>query len=348
VGEALLLKDLAAGADEPGLGSRGEKTVRIVVMGTGPFAVPTFHALIASSHQIGALFTQPERVGPGRGKGAAKGAANPMRAAAEQAGIPVHDPPDVNSQAAQRTLRELAPDLLMVCDYGQILSDETLATARLGGVNLHGSLLPRYRGAAPVNWAILEGETETGVTVIHMSRRLDAGPILCGRRTGIGPDEDALQLENRLAELGVSAVREAIERLAAWDGSSPLGEPQDKRHVSRAPRLKKSDGRIDWNQPARRIVDQVRAFKPWPGSFTFVPHPGGNPQRLILDQVRWVAPPTDAPPGSIVAAGDGCLQVAAGDGARVQIERLQPAGKRVMASDEFLRGHPLRLGQRLE
>jgi methionyl-tRNA formyltransferase len=337
-----------------------EAPLRLVVMGTGPFAVPMFRALIASPHHATALVTRPDR--PARLKhGKQTAPHNPMRQLAQAHGVPVFEPESINRPEAVGLLEAQQPDLLVVCDYGQILSQETLAAARLGGINLHGSLLPKYRGAAPVQWALYHGELQTGVSVIHMTPRLDAGPVLVQRMTPIGPDETAPQLEARLAELGAAAVLEAIALLAS--GKAAQGIAQDARLASRAPRLKKSDGQVDWRRPAAAIYNQFRAMQPWPTTFTFLPRQQGEPLRLILVEVRPielpdshrpVAQPADsaaglsadpASPGTIFSTDDRLL-VACGQGA-LRIDRLQPAGKRVMTAAEFLRGHPLRPGMRL-
>jgi methionyl-tRNA formyltransferase len=266
-------------------------------------------------------------------------------------------------------LASYRPDLLVVCDYGQILSPEVLEVARLGGINLHASLLPKYRGAAPINWAIYHGETQTGVTVIHMTPRLDAGPAIVQVATAIGPEETAAQLEPRLAELGASAVIEAIDALEAAT-AHPI--EQDPALATRAPRLKKENGAVDWSRPAVAIANQVRAFPPWPGTYTFWQRAGREPLRLILHRVRvepagevhrhqpgeyrrlireqrgtvTPGPRTEIPQGTIVEAGGGQLVVLTGDGA-LAIEQVQPAGKRVMTVSELLSGYGIRLGDRL-
>ena len=220
--------------------------MQLVMMGTGPFAVPSLLALHRSHHEVVALFTRPTAAVRSRGKPPR----NPMREAAAEYGIPTFDPPDINNSDAHETLRGLTPELFVVCDYGQILSAQTLTIARLGGINLHGSLLPKYRGAAPVQWAVLCGEKVTGTTVIHMTPKLDAGPTLVQRQTEIGPEETAAQLEQRLADDGVRGVLEAIEMLQNWDGESELGTVQDNQQATRAPRLNKRDGEVDWNKSA--------------------------------------------------------------------------------------------------
>lgn len=316
--------------------------MRLIMMGTGPFAVPTFESLLASEHHVVALFTRPSAELQTHGK--RKTAPNPMREAAERAGIQVSAPPDVNSPESRTQLAELAGDLLVVCDYGQILAPETLAVTRLGGINLHGSLLPKYRGAAPVNWAIWRGETETGVTVIHMTPRLDAGPALVQVSTEIGPDETTVDLEPRLARLGVQPVADAIGMLEQWDGRTPLGTPQDPSLATRARRLRKSDGAISWSRTAHEIYCQFRALQPWPGVFTHLHSPATEPLRIILDRIQ----PLDASmgcaaPGTIMNTSDNALLVAAGGGS-VAVYRLKPAGGRVMEAAEFLRGRPVAVG----
>jgi methionyl-tRNA formyltransferase len=259
-------------------------------------------------------------------------------------GLPVFEPESINSPEAYDALRTLAADLFVVCDYGQILSAQTLSLAPLGGINLHASLLPKYRGAAPINWAIYHGEKETGVTVIHMTPRLDAGPNLVQRSTPIGPEDDAVEMERRLAQLGVGAVHEAIDMLAEWDQTAPLGTLQDPQAATKAPRLKKSDGEVDWSRSAQQIHDQIRALRPWPGTYTHWLRPGHDPVRLILDAAAPLPAQSAAAPGEVVASDPERLHVAAGEGV-LALQRVQPAGKRVMAIAEFLRGQPIQIGQ---
>jgi methionyl-tRNA formyltransferase len=273
-----------------------------------------------------------------------------MRETAEAAGIPIEMPESVNSAAAQAYLRKLKSDLLVVCDYGQLLSAETLSLARLGGINLHGSLLPAYRGAAPVNWAIYDGCRETGVTVIHMTPRLDAGPALAKRVLPIKPQENAVELEQRLAVAGVEPILESIHLLATWDGESQLGEQQDTSQATKAPRLKKSDGNVDWNRTAQQIYDQLRAFTPWPGTFTFWHRREGEPVRVVVNEVdptpHWEPDdqPSPRPPGTVVLSGTRLI-IATGSGL-LEIIQIQPAGKKPMAANAFLRGYPVAVGDR--
>lgn len=314
-------------------------------MGTGPFAVPTFEWLIDSGHTLCALFTRPVPAAKGRRR---KLPVNPMREAGAAAGIETLDPADVNSEAAREQVASFESDLLVVCDYGQILSPQTLATSRLGGINLHGSLLPKYRGAAPVNWAIYHGERETGVTVIHMTPKLDGGPCLTRVATPINPDETAVELEERLAKLGVAAVADAMKQLEAWDGHSTIGELQDPALATKAPRLKKEDGRVDWSRSAEQIRNQVRAFKPWPGTYFDWDRGKGPPLRMILDDVSVVQESSgDHAPGTVVSADKNHVWVATGDHL-LSLERVQPAGKKPMGIDEFLRGHTVQASDKFE
>ena len=313
--------------------------MRLIMMGTGPFAVPTFERLLQSDHEVVALITRPDR--PIHGKSRAE--ANPMRAVAEARGIEVHAPEDINTPPARAVVASCRPELLVVCDYGQILSSAVLEIARLGGINLHASLLPKYRGAAPIQWAVYHGEQETGVTVIHMTPRLDAGPAIVQVSTPIGPTETAAELEPRLAELGAVAVLEAIAALQAGT-ARPI--EQDQAQATRAPRLQKALGEVDWSRSARQIVDQVRALTPWPKTYTFWQRAEGEPLRLILEGVHAEQIAADSgTPGTVVEAGDERIVVASGAGALV-IDRLQPSGKRVLTAAEFLRGYGLRAGDR--
>lgn len=328
--------------------------MKIVVMGTGPFAVPMFEALCDSTeHEVVAVITRPDRQGKSR-----QAVVNPMRAAAERRGLPIHAPEDINAEEGQQLLDRLGPEVLVVCDYGRILSRDILGKAPLGGVNLHGSLLPRYRGAAPVQWALLNGDRETGVTVIHMTPRMDAGPILAVERLAIGDDETHEQLEPRLAALGAEPVLRSLQMLAEWDGESPIGEPQDPAQASKAPRLAKADGRIDWTANSAAIHNRVRALQPWPGAFTFIQRGKGGPQRLLLIRLRPLLPEerdievsdarlSEAEPGEVILSDRKRLWIRTGEGA-VALETIQPAGKRTMEIEEFLRGFQPALGSKLD
>ena len=313
--------------------------MRLVMMGTGPFAVPTFRALLAGSHEVVALVTRPTPPPVGR----RKTPANPMQEVGEAAGLPVFAPDSINTPEAIATVGAYRADLLVVCDYGQILSPEALSVTPLGGINLHASLLPRYRGSAPINWAIYRGEQETGVSVIHMTPLLDGGNVLTVRKTPIGIEDNAIELEARLAELGVGAVNEALEMLSGWDRSTPLGAPQDPALVTKARRLRKTDAAVNWTRTAKQIQRQVRAFQPWPGTFVLWDRGSGEPLRLVLDKVTALEESSTVVPGTVVRSAKDALHVGTGRGT-LAINRVQPAGKRVMEIGEFLRGYPISEG----
>ena len=322
----------------------------LVVMGTGPFVVPTLEALVASRHQVVAVVTRPDRVARGR-----RPPPNPTRAAAGAFGLPILDPADVNAAEVHPQLSACEADLFVVCDYGQILSAQTLAIPRLGGINLHGSLLPRHRGAAPVQWAILAGDSVTGISVIHMTPALDAGEVITMRTTAIGPRETAAELEPRLATLGVDAVLEAIDRLeqagSQTSTGQPIscGQPQDETAATRAPRLTKRDGFAEWSQSAAELDRRRRAFDPWPRLTAFVLQADGSLRRLVLEETEEL-PATgnaSAPAGTVVATDESGFLVACGGGSRLAVRQVVPEGRRSMTAAEFLRGSPVRVGLRL-
>lgn len=314
--------------------------MRLIMMGTGSFAVPTFKGLFETHHQVLMLVSTPLRPVSGR-RGLP---VSPMREVAHEHGVPIFDPENVNTPQAQAQLAACGADLLVVCDYGQILSAETLATARLGGINLHASLLPKYRGAAPINWAIYHGEAEIGVTVIHMTPQVDAGPCIGQARIPIDPDETAVELEGRLAEIGAWLVRRTLDALEAGQIEAL---PQDTSQASKAPRLKKIHGRIDWSRSALAIKNHIRAMEPWPKCYTYWLRPHADPLRVILGPVQ-VLPAENYPkgePGTIVAVEPKRLVVATGDGA-VAITSLQPSGKKMLPVEAFLCGYRVQCGDR--
>jgi methionyl-tRNA formyltransferase len=311
--------------------------MRIVMLGTGSYAVPTLQALAAANeHEIALVVTRPPR---GR-----QSETSPVGQAAAELGIEVWSPDSVNTSESQLRLAGLRPDLLVVCDYGEILRAETLAAARLGGINLHGSLLPRYRGAAPVQWAILRGERQTGNTVIRMTSGLDAGPCLGQQRIEIDAEEDAVHLEGRLAAMGAELVLQVVRELA---GGTARPVEQDRAQASKAPRLKKEDGVVDWSRPAQAIKNQVRALRPWPRATTFWYPTEGDPVRLIIDRVAILSGRSTseaAAPGTVIEATER-LVIATGDAA-LELLDLQPAGKRAMSAGDFLRGNRVVPGDR--
>ena len=312
--------------------------MRFIMLGTGPFAAPTLRALAPTRHEIAIVVTRPPT---GR-----TATTSPLQRAGEQLGLEVWSPPTVNSPESQARLASFAADLLVVCDYGEILRPDTLAIARLGGINLHGSLLPKFRGAAPVQTAILRGETETGNSVIHMTPGLDAGPLLGQQRTPIDPDEDAARLEERLAAMGAGLVLQVIDSLETGT-AKPIA--QDASQASKAPRLKKEQGAIDWSRPAQEIKNQVRALRPWPRAYTFWHRKDAAPMRLNIDRVAIIPPDESAaaygsPPGSVLESSPRLLIATAE--AALEIQELQPTGKRSMPGADFLRGNRVNIGDR--
>jgi methionyl-tRNA formyltransferase len=307
------------------------------MMGTGDFAVPTFESLYGTSqdgtsHQVVGLFTQPDRTG----RGHHQSLQNPMKTLALARQTPVFQPENVNAPPALADLRGLKPDLFVVAAYGQILSPELLSIPRLGSINVHASLLPKYRGASPVATAIWNSETETGVSIIQILPRLDAGPILAVSQTPIGPQETAGELEDRLARLAVDLVPPVIQQIA--EGRvQPL--PQTEAQVTRAPKLKKTMGAIDWTRSAAQIDCQIRAMQPWPNPYTYLHTAGKPPLRVLILAVRPLTVRVSAgvPPGTPVLIDKQQLVVEAGQGA-VDILKIQPDGKRPMTVAEFLRG----------
>ena len=274
-----------------------------------------------------------------------------MREFAAEKGVTIHDPQSINSEEAFELLRSFDADLYVVCDYGQILSRQVLQLPRLGGINLHGSLLPKYRGAAPVNWAVYNGDQTSGVTVIHMTPKLDGGPCLCKAELEIGTAETAPELEERLAALGPDLIEKSLLMLQEWDGDAVLGEIQDQSEATKAPRLKKSDGNLDFSRPASDLVNQIRAFKPWPKSFTFFHREQGEPIRTIVESATaltvtdFVERFADAgvdlnsfEVGQVVLSNKNELGVLCANSI-LMVEQIQPAGKRTLEIAEFLRGY---------
>ena len=235
--------------------------MRIVFLGSGAFAIPCFEELLDSGHEVAALVTQPDRQ-KGRGKSLAP---PPLKPVAEARGVPVLQPARVRDEEAQEQLRRLAPQLQVVVAFGQILPPEVIDIAHRGTVNVHASLLPKLRGAAPIQWAIAGGETTTGVSTMLIDEGLDTGPVLLQRTLTIGPEETSADLEPRLARLGADVLAETVRGLA--DGLlDPT--PQDHGQATLAPLLKKEDGRLDWGRSARDLDCRIRGFHPWPGTFT--------------------------------------------------------------------------------
>ncbi|MBY0527390.1 MAG: methionyl-tRNA formyltransferase [Gemmataceae bacterium] len=311
------------------------------MMGTGTFAAPTLEALLASPHQVVGLFTQPDRA-VGQERGSTRQTGKGMKTIAAEKGIPVFQPESVNTPQGVADLKSLRPDLLVVAAYGQILSNDVLGVTPHGGINVHASLLPKYRGAAPIAWAIYHGEKQTGVTIIQMSVQLDAGGMIAQEAVEIGPQETAGELEARLAPMGAQMALQVIEQIAAGT-ARPL--PQDKSQVTKAPKLKKEDGLIDWSRDADQVCNQVRAMQPWPTAYTFLHRANQPAMRLIVARATVMAPIAPGSGPGMILPDPSRLLVATGTGV-VEVIEMQPAGKRRMPAIEFLRGRPIKDGDR--
>jgi methionyl-tRNA formyltransferase len=311
--------------------------VRIAFLGSGTFAIPSLQALVDSGHEIAAVVTQPDRE-KGRGRSLQP---PPVKPAAEALGLRVLQPPRIRAAEAQRELRALAPELQVVVAYGQILPRSVIDLAPRGTINVHSSLLPRYRGAAPIHWAIVNGETETGVTTMMIDEGLDTGPVLLSRATPIGAEETTPELEARLARLGGALLVETIDGLARGT-VSPV--PQDHAAATQAPMLTREDGRIDWTAPAEVIARRVRGLSPWPGTFTA--HAGSDLKVLRAAPVPRFAGGEMGAPGTVIAIDDGMI-VACGGQTLLRVLEVQPASRRAMPAAAFAAGARLAPGARL-
>ena len=312
--------------------------MRIVFCGTPQFALPTLRRLLAEpDFSVEAVVTQPDRP-KGRGQQAAS---SPVKDLALEADLHVYQPERMKSDSALDFFHRLAPDAVVIIAYGQIIPARLLEIPRIGWINLHASLLPRYRGAAPIAWAILNGETHTGLTTMRIDAGLDTGPTLLKREMEIGPDETAPQLAERMADAGAPLVVDTLRKL---DRGEIAPTPQDHSQATLGPPLKKEDGRVDWMQSAWHIHNRIRALQPWPGAFTTfrrqLCHIWGRPAP---------APPRQgaqtATPGTLEVLGDELL-VACGGASALRLEAVQVEGRKRVTAREFLNGARLAPGER--
>ena len=304
--------------------------MRILFMGTPDFAVASLKRLVEDGHDVCGVFTQPDKP-KNRGH---KMAFSPVKEYALTVGIPVYQPVKLRDGEALRLVEELAPELIVVAAYGRILPEDILNTPPYGSINVHSSILPKYRGAAPINWAILNGDSVTGVTIIYMAKELDAGDVILCRETAIDPDEDAQMLTARLAALGADALAEAVERLR--DGTA-VRTPQDHSAYTYAPMLDRSLSPLDFSRSARQLHDQVRGLIPWPcASMTL----DGKNVKVYRTAVGGE---TALTAGKIAEAGKQGLAIACGDGRLLRILELQAEGGKRMAAADYLRGHPVQV-----
>ena len=312
---------------------------RSVFFGTPAFAVAIAEAT-AEVTELVAVVTQPDKP-KGRGRELAP---PPVKIWAEARGLPVFQPERLRDGVLAERLRAFAPDVAVVAAYGRILPKELLDLPRRGCVNVHASLLPKYRGAAPIQWAIASGDAETGVTLMRMDEGLDTGDVISTMRLPIAPDDTCATLHEKLARLGGEIVR---RDLVAYVEGRIEPVPQDEAQATLAPILSKEEGRIDFRMPARRIVDRMRAFTPWPGAFTYL-----GPNGTDLLKVLWAKPAErppgteDAPPGEVIATRP--VLVAAGEGTAVELVEVQPEGRRRMPATDCVAGRRIFLGQRLD
>ena len=308
--------------------------MHVVFFGTPQFAVPSLECLIRSSHQVVGVVTQPDRP---RGRGQ-RVTDSPVKATALQHGLPVFQPARLRDPEVAETLNEWAPDLGVVAAYGKIIPESVLNLPRLGMINVHGSLLPRYRGAAPVQRAVIDGVPQTGITIMRMVAALDAGGMFAKATRPIGPDETSDVVERDLADLGAALLIEVIEDLGA---GRAVGEPQDEALSTYASKITKDEGLVDWTLPAVAIHNRVRGLYPWPHAFTYL-----EGERLILMRTHVVTGTSAAEPGTVVDVAGGLLQVATGNSGRLAIDEIQPEGRRAMNIRDYVAGHPIQPGAR--
>lgn len=306
--------------------------MRVVFLGTPEFAVPSLEALWRE-YEVAAVFTQPDRP-KGRGNQVAE---SPVKTEASVLGLPIHQPERIRRPESVELLRSLGADLMVVVGYGQIIPQTIIDLPKYGILNVHASLLPKYRGAAPIQWAIANGETETGVTIMQIDAGLDTGDMLLKASIGIRPDETAPELAARLAPLGAELLLQSIQQIA---GGTVRREKQNDSEATYAPILKKEDGLIDWSRPAKEIYNRLRGFTPWPGAYTTF-----RGQQLLITQAR---------PGGRSGVATGALhpekrRLFAGCGENTVLELLevQPGGKKRMTSQAFLNGYKVAEGEKL-
>ena len=307
--------------------------MRIVFMGTPDFAVPSLEGLISAGHEVCGVFSQPDKP---VGRHQNKLQPTPVKSCAAAHGIPVYQPTKLRDGTALAQLRELAPELVVVAAYGRILPDDILALPPMGCINVHSSLLPKYRGAAPINWAVIRGEKETGVTIMYMAGELDAGDIIAQETTHIDPEETVENVHDRLADLGGRLLVQTVAELAA---GTARRIPQDHSQATLAPMLSRELSPIDWSRSGWDIHNQIRGLVPWPATSTYIfsAEPVKVFKSTLLDQG------TDKQPGTVVAAGKEGIDVACGDGRLLRILELQAPGGKRMSAASYLAGHPIHL-----
>ncbi|TNG01812.1 MAG: methionyl-tRNA formyltransferase [Gammaproteobacteria bacterium] len=299
-------------------------SLNIVFAGTPDFAVPTLRRLNDSPHHIAAVYTQPDRPA-GRGQ---KPTHSPVKALAKTFGLPVHQPEHLRSTSEKEYLTGLSPDLMIVVAYGLILPTDILSIPRFGCLNVHASILPRWRGAAPIQRAILAGDQESGVTIMQMDKGLDTGDILQTITTPIRPEDTGQKLHDRLSEMGADALLSVVNDIANDHPPTPVS--QDDRYATYADKLTKQEAEIDWSNDAQQIFLQIQAFNPWPVAYTSF---NGKPLRIWSAMVE--PGNSSVAPGCVILANQHGIKVATGDGV-INLTQVQPAGKRLMSAADFL------------
>ena len=302
--------------------------MNLIFLGTPSFAVPTLERIVAAGHHVSAVFTQPDRP---KGRGG-QVAASPVKETALRLGLPVYQPERIRRPEPVEQLKQMNPDAMVVVGYGQIIPQSIIDIPRHGIINVHGSLLPKYRGAAPIQWAIANGETRTGVTTMRIDAGLDTGAMLLKWETEIGPEENALELGERMAFAGADLL---VETLARIEAGSIQPELQDDSQATLAPILKKEHGVIDWNWPAKKIADRSRGFLPWPGAHSFF-----RGQILHVWKARVAEEPALPAPGTLLPQKRRLL-VACGGHSSIELLEIQIEGRKRMPAVAFLNGHQL-------
>jgi methionyl-tRNA formyltransferase len=298
---------------------------RIVFFGTPEFAVPAFHALHESRHEVALVVTQPDRP-KGRGR---KMTPPPIKEAALSLGYEIVQPQTIKSNNFAKVISKIDPDILVVIAFGQILTQALLDLPGLGAINIHASLLPKFRGAAPIQWAIINGEQETGVTTMIMDAGMDTGDILLSKKVPIGPDDTSATLHDKLAAEGAALLMETLDKLAS---QTLTPTPQDPDAASFAPLLTKKDGHIDWSRPARDLENFIRGVNPWPGAFTFC-----GDLRLKIYKSKCLDDDIEQPPGTVLSYFPGELRIATGKGSLL-VQEIQGASGKCLATKDFLCG----------
>lgn len=309
--------------------------MRILFMGTPDFAVASLRRLVEDGHEICGVLTQPDKP-KNRGH---KLAPTPVKEYALTKSLAVYQPVTLRNTEGLELVRSLNPELIAVAAYGKLLPEDILNVPPLGSINVHSSLLPKYRGAAPINWAILNGEDETGVTIMYMAEGMDTGDILAQTKTPIDLDENAAQLFDRLADMGAKLL---VDTVAALEGGKVHSIPQDEAQATRAPMLSKELSPLNWVRTARQLHDQVRGLYPWPAATAIL---DGIRCKVLRTEITGET--TGSAPGIVVQADKKGLRVACGDGRILDILELQPDGKKPMAAPAFLLGHPIPQGMAL-